>query len=89
MSATTDRHGARHIDRNEGGAHTIAVSEGGKSGDVSTKHRRENLGLGLTQLRKFCGDVTNWALVLTQLDCLTARHVDDVRCEPFTRERVG
>jgi hypothetical protein len=86
---TTDWHGAHQIDRNEGGADTVAVGEGGKPGDVPAEYRREDLGLGFAQLGELGGHMPHGALVLAQLHCLTARHIDDAGCEALTGQSLG
>ena len=49
------------------GAHAVAAGDGGESLDVGAEQPREDLGLGLAQLRELRGDVRHRAVVLAQL----------------------
>ena len=61
--------------RDAGGAHPVAVGDGGQPLDVAAEDAADGLGLGLAQLGELVGDVRDGAVLLAQL--LADGHVAD------------
>ena len=51
-----------------GRTYAVAVRDRGEPLDVRAKEPHEHLRLGLAQLREICGDVSDRAVVLADLD---------------------
>ena len=73
--------------RDAGGAHPVAVGDGGQPLHVAAEHAADGLGLGLAQLGELVGDVRDGAVLLAQL--LAHGHVARAGGVPLVGEDPG